>query len=134
VADSRESRIAIFGTSLVVGVASGMFGVGGGVVLVPLLVLLHHFDQHRAQGTSLVALVPPSGLFGFLAYYAAGQVDFRVGLLIIPGVFFGGILGGRMAIRLSGVRMRRVFAAILFVLGMFEFIWPFIHASAHAPR
>ncbi len=133
-ADSRENLIAILGTSLVVGVASGMFGVGGGILLVPLLVLLHHFGQHRAQGTSLVALVPPSGLFAFLAYYSAHEVDFRTGLLIIPGVFFGGILGGRLAVQLSGARMRRVFASILFVAGAFEFVWPFLHASAHAGR
>jgi uncharacterized protein len=132
--ESRSSLIAILGSSLIVGVASGMFGVGGGVLLVPLLVLVHYYQQHRAQGTSLVALVPPSGLLAFLAYYAAHQVDFKTGLLIIPGVFLGGIVGGRLAVRLSAGRMRRVFASILFVLGTFEFLWPFLHASTHAAR
>ena len=125
-ADLSKNPIAIFGTSLVVGVASGMFGIGGGVLLVPLLVLIHHFEQHRAQGTSLLALVPPTGLFAFLTYYAAREVDIRTGLLLIPGIFFGGIIGGRVAVKLSARRMRRVFASILFLLGTWEFIAPML--------
>ena len=68
----------------------------------PLLVLLHFFGQHRAQGTSLIALVPPTGLLAFLAYYRAGAVDIRTGLLIIPGVFIGAILGSKIARGLAG--------------------------------
>jgi uncharacterized membrane protein YfcA len=132
VPDSRASLFAILPTACVVGVASGLFGVGGGVLLVPLLVLFHHFQQHRAQGTSLVALVPPTGLLAFLAYYAAHQVDFRTGFLIVPGVFIGGILGGRLAVRLSAPRMRQIFASILFVLGAWEFLAPFLRSAAHA--
>jgi uncharacterized membrane protein YfcA len=104
----------------VVGVMSGLFGVGGGVLLVPLLVLLFGFEQHRAQGTSLVALVPPSGLLAFLVYHRAHAVDIQVGLLIIPGVFLGGLLGGKLAARLSPQRMRIVFAALLFLIGTWQ--------------
>src|ERR1700689_4730019 len=93
--------VAIFATACVVGICSGLFGVGGGVLLVPLLVLLLGFKQHTAQGTSLISLVPPTGLLAFLAYYHAHQVDVRVGLLIIPGVFLGGIFGGKLAGKLS---------------------------------
>jgi hypothetical protein len=118
--------MAVFATACVVGVASGLFGIGGGVLLVPLLVLLHHFGQHRAQGTSLVALVPPTGLLAFITYYRAHQVDVRTGLLIIPGVFIGGILGGRLAVGLSAVHLRRVVACILFALGAYEFLGPLL--------
>jgi len=113
---------AIFGMACVVGVTSGLFGVGGGVLLVPLLVLLFGFEQHRAQGTSLVALVPPTGLLAFLVYYRAHAVDINVGLLIIPGIFLGGIFGGKLATRLSPHRMRIVFAALLFLLGAWQVI------------
>jgi uncharacterized membrane protein YfcA len=94
--------------------------VGGGTLLVPLLVLLLGFDQHRAQGTSLIALVPPTGLLAFLAYYRAHQVDIQVGLLIIPGIFFGGVLGGGIATKLSAKEMRITFAALLFTLGAWQ--------------
>ncbi len=116
-AESRARMLGILLTASVVGVFSGLFGVGGGVLLVPLLVLLHHFEQHRAQGTSLIALVPPTGLLAFLAYYRAGAVDVPTGLLIIPGVFLGAILGSRIAVRIPAARMRRIFAVVLFVLG-----------------
>jgi uncharacterized protein len=126
VPDSSANPMAVFATACVVGVASGLFGIGGGVLLVPLLVLLHHFGQHRAQGTSLVALVPPTGLLAFITYYRAHQVDVRTGLLIIPGVFIGGILGGRLAVGLSAVHLRRVVACILFALGAYEFLGPLL--------
>jgi uncharacterized protein len=130
--ESRARLIGIFFTACVVGVASGLFGIGGGVLMVPLLVLLHHFGQHRAQGTSLIAMVPPTGLLAFLAYYRAGAVDIRTGLLIIPGIVIGGIVGSKIAVRLPAARMRRVFAIILFVLGAFEFFTPVVRWAAHS--
>ncbi len=118
--DSRARLWGIFGAACVAGVVSGLMGVGGGVLLVPLLVLLFAFEQHRAQGTSLVALVPPTGLFAFLAYARAHYVDWNIGLLVLPGVFLGGMFGGRLAGEFSGRRLRRVFAAFLFVLGAWQ--------------
>lgn len=113
-------QAGIFLVAGICGVAAGMFGVGGGVLLVPLLVLLFQFDQHRAQGTSLVALVPPSGLLGFMEYNHAGYISWKVGLLLMPGIFLGGIAGSRLAQTLQPRRMREVFAALLFVLGAWE--------------
>jgi uncharacterized protein len=105
-----------------VGVCSGLFGVGGGVLLVPLLVLLFAYDQHTAQGTSLIALVPPVGLLAFMNYSRAHEVSWTVGLLIMPGVFIGGLLGSRLAQKLSPRRMRRVFALFLAVLGVWQIV------------
>ncbi|HVO58093.1 MAG TPA: sulfite exporter TauE/SafE family protein [Dongiaceae bacterium] len=102
------------------GVASGLFGIGGGTIMVPLMGLLLGFSQHRAQGTSLVALIPPTGILAVLAYGKAGYVDWRVGLLLIPGVFLGGIAGGNLAKRIPAAMMRRIFAALLFALGAWQ--------------
>lgn len=109
--------LGIFCTAGFCGVAAGMVGIGGGVLLVPLLSLLFGFGQHRAQGTSLVALIPPTGILAFLAYWKAGYVDLYSGLLLIPGVFVGGILGGLLARQLNARRMAEVFAALMFLLG-----------------
>jgi len=120
---TAQSHLRSFGIFLVAafcGVAAGMVGIGGGVLLVPSLGLLFGFSQHRAQGTSLVALVPPTGLLAFLAYAQAGEVSWKTGLLLIPGVFVGGILGGKLARRLNAARMRQVFAALMFVLGVWQ--------------
>jgi uncharacterized membrane protein YfcA len=110
----------IFAVACVCGVAAGMFGVGGGVLLVPLLGLLFAFSQHRAQGTSLVALIPPTGVLALLAYSKEGFVSWKTGLLLIPGVFLGGIAGGKLARRIEPRRMRQVFAGILVLLGAWQ--------------
>jgi uncharacterized protein len=111
---------SIFVAAGICGVASGLFGIGGGVLLVPFLALFFAFGQHRAQGTSLVALIPPTGLLAFLAYARADFVSWQVGLLLIPGVFVGGVLGGWLAKKLQPHRMRQVFAGLMFILGVWQ--------------
>jgi uncharacterized membrane protein YfcA len=120
VPEAMGRSVGIFVVACVCGVASGMFGVGGGVLLVPLLGLLFAFDQHRAQGTSLVALIPPTGALALLAYSRQGFVSWKAGLLLIPGLFLGGIAGGKVAKRIKPRLMRRIFAGILFVLGAMQ--------------
>jgi len=120
VGKSIERDAGIFLVACICGIASGMFGIGGGVLLVPLLALLYGFSQHKAQGTSLVALIPPTGILAFIAYAREGFVSWKAGLLLIPGVFLGGILGGRVAEKLQPQRMRQVFAGILFALGAWQ--------------
>jgi uncharacterized membrane protein YfcA len=112
--------VGIFFTAVFCGIAAGLVGIGGGVLLVPLLALLFGFSQHKAQGTSLVALIPPTGLLAFLVYWKAGYVNWHTGVLLIPGVFLGGILGGILARQLNPRRMRQVFAALMFLLGAWQ--------------
>lgn len=118
--ESPGRAAGIFLTAGFCGVAAGMVGIGGGVLLVPLLGLLFGFSQHRAQGTSLIALIPPTGLLAFLTYAKAGYVSWPTGFLLIPGVFLGGILGAIMARRLNPKSMRKVFAALMFLLGVWQ--------------
>jgi uncharacterized membrane protein YfcA len=99
-----------------------MFGIGGGVILVPILGLLLGFSQHRAQGTSLVALIPPTGLLAVIAYAHAGYVSWQTGLLLIPGIFLGGIAGGSLAKRIPSGKMRRIFATLMFLLGISQIV------------
>jgi len=108
---------------IVVGVFSGFVGIGGGILIIPALVYIFHMDQHRAQGTTLVALVPPTGLLAFLNYSKAGMVSWKIGLLLIPGIFLGGIAGSKFAERLKPRRMRQVFAVGLFILGLWQVIF-----------
>ena len=102
------------------GIGSGMFGIGGGIVLVPIFGLLLGFDQHKAQGTSLVALIPPTGLLAVIAYAKAGYVSWLTGALLIPGLFLGGILGAKISKGIEPRRMRQVFAVLLFLLGAWQ--------------
>ncbi|MGB7845863.1 MAG: sulfite exporter TauE/SafE family protein [Candidatus Acidiferrum sp.] len=118
--DSHLRTLGILGVATFCGVIAGIVGVGGGALLVPLLGLFFGFSQHRAQGTSLVALIPPTGLLAFLAYARAGNVSWQTGLLLMPSVFLGGILGGQAARRLNPRRMGQVFAALVFFLGVWQ--------------
>jgi len=128
VVPENQTRLAqVFVLACGIGVLSGLFGVGGGVLLVPLLVLGLGFEQHIAQGTSLVALVPPTGLLAFLNYARAGEVDWKVGLLIMPGIFLGGLAGGRIALRLPSGEMRRVFAFLLLPIAASQVIAALLH-------
>ncbi len=119
-AEGTRRDVGVFAVALVCGIASGMFGIGGGVILIPVLVLLFAFSQHRAQGTSLIALIPPTGMLALLAYAKAGLVSWKTGLLLIPGLFLGGFAGGKAATWIKPRRMRQAFAAMLFVLGAWQ--------------
>jgi uncharacterized protein len=103
---------------LVVGVFSGIVGIGGGILIIPALVYLFHMSQHKAQGTSLTALLAPIGALAFWEYYKAGNVDLKAGLLIALGFFVGGYFGGLWAQHLPEVVMRRVFGTLLAIIGI----------------
>ena len=118
---------AVFGGACIVGVFGGLLGIGGGALLVPLLGLVFHYEQHRAQGTSLVALVLPTGLLAFVNYWRAGAVDWKIGLLLMPGVFLGGMLGSQLAHRIRSRHLRRVFAASLIALGAWQAVSSWVH-------
>jgi uncharacterized membrane protein YfcA len=101
---------------LIGGTLSGLTGLGGGFIMVPLLVYLFGMSQHSAQGTSLAVLLPPLGLLAFLQYYRNGYVDVRLALLLAVGFFFGGYVGGSLAQLIPGRLLRKGFAAILAML------------------
>lgn len=103
---------------LIAGVLSGLIGVGGGVIIVPALIFLFGFSQHRAQGTTLALLVPPIGILAAWTYYKQGYVDLRVAALICLGFFFGGLLGAKMATGLSNVVLERIFGIALFLIAL----------------
>ncbi|HYK82536.1 MAG TPA: sulfite exporter TauE/SafE family protein [Gemmatimonadales bacterium] len=101
---------------LVAGVVSGLFGVGGAVVIVPGLVLLAQLPQHTANGTSLAALLLPVGLLGALEYYRRGQVNVGYAAVIAVGLFLGALLGAKLAGAASDVTLRRAFGAFLLLV------------------
>jgi uncharacterized membrane protein YfcA len=102
---------------LVVGVVSGVVGIGGGILFVPALVWLAGMSQHKAQGTSLGALLLPVGAFAFWEYYRKGNADPRVALLLAAGFLVGGYLGATVAQQVPELWLRRIFALTLIVVG-----------------
>lgn len=103
---------------LVSGVAAGIFGIGGGVLVVPGLIYLLGFSQHRATGTSLAVLLPPVGLAAMLEYYRHGDVDLRAAFIVAALMFVGSWGGAIFAERLSGPYLRLTFGLFIVVLGI----------------
>ncbi|HYC23487.1 MAG TPA: TSUP family transporter [Candidatus Bathyarchaeia archaeon] len=103
---------------LIGGTLSGLTGLGGGFIMVPLLVYLFGMTQHAAQGTSLAVLLPPLGLLAFLEYYRNGHVNVSVAVLVALGFFFGGYLGGSLAQRIPGPLLRKGFAVVMALIAV----------------
>jgi uncharacterized membrane protein YfcA len=105
--------IGIFG-----GVAAGLFGIGGGVVIVPALIYWAGFSQHMATGTSLAVLLPPIGLAAAFVYYRHGYVDVRAAIILAVTMFLGAWLGANFANRLEGPQLRLIFGIFICGLGL----------------
>jgi uncharacterized membrane protein YfcA len=101
----------------VIGVVSGIVGIGGGILFIPALIWLFGMDQHKAQGTSLGALLAPVGIFAFLEYYRKGNADLKVALLLAAGFVVGGYFGAVLAQHIPEVWLRRIFALMLVLVG-----------------
>jgi uncharacterized protein len=95
------------------GLLVGLMGIGGGMVVVPALVYLLGMDQHVAQGTSLLMLLPPLGLGALWEYWRKREVDLRVGVICAAGFFVGGYLGGLIAVGLSSRALQATFGFFL---------------------
>jgi len=103
-------------TGIAAGLLSGMFGVGGGVIIVPALVFFFGMTQQTASATSLIALLLPVGLLGVYEYYRSGNISVEhigFGLVVALGLFAGAFFGAKIAIELSSEMLRRLFAVFL---------------------
>ncbi len=100
------------------GVLSGLFGIGGGVVIVPALLYVARVSQLTATGTSLGALLLPVGALGAWEYYRTGNLDVRAALMIAVGLFFGAFVGAKLAHLLTAVQLKRAFAVFLVLVAV----------------
>lgn len=105
--------LIFIGIGLIAGILSGVFGIGGGVVIVPALILLAGFIPIMATGTSLAALLLPVGALGAYEYYKKGHLNLTAALWISLGLFIGVWFGARLAQHLSPVQLKRSFAVFL---------------------
>lgn len=108
-----EVAMEFLAIGMIGGLLSGLFGIGGGVVVVPGLVLIARMKPETATGTSLAALLLPVGVFGAWHYYRHGFVAMRPALLIAAGLALGALLGANLGTRLPARELQRFFAVFL---------------------
>ena len=100
------------------GILSGMFGIGGGLVIVPVLIYFLHFNTKKAIGTSLGALLLPVTFPGVLMYYNAGQLDLVYALPVAIGLVAGAFFGARITISLSQLMVKRIYSVFLIIMAL----------------
>jgi uncharacterized membrane protein YfcA len=105
----------LLGIGLVAGILSGLIGIGGGIIMVPLLIMLG-FSQHQAQGTSLAALLPPVTFLAVLNYHKAGDINWKYAIIISLFFVIGGYFGSKIAININEKLLRKIFALVLLVV------------------
>lgn len=114
---TRSGLLSLALVGMLAGLFSGVLGVGGGIVMVPLMVALLHFGQHRAHATSLAAIVLIA-VSGALRFGMEGEVEWAVGLALGIGGVVGSTMGAHLMHRLSPTALRTVFGLILVVAGV----------------
>jgi len=101
------------------GISSGLFGIGGGIVIVPALIYWAGFSQHKATGTSLAVLLPPVGLAATLEYYRNGNVDIKAAMIIAATMFIGAWGGAFISNQIKGPHLRLLFGVFITSVGVY---------------
>jgi uncharacterized membrane protein YfcA len=110
--------LTLLGIGLAAGILSGLVGIGGGLVIVPLLVMLGGMSQISAQGTSIGALILPVGIFAALKYHRAGNLDIRSSAFIACAMALGAYLGATLALQLPQDTLKKIFGIVLVSAGL----------------
>ena len=100
------------------GFLGGMGGIGGGVLIVPALVLILGLNQHKAQGISLAMILFPVGILGVINYYKKGYVDFKYAGLLAVGFLIGSYVGSKFSLSLPQETVKKVFAVVMILLAL----------------
>jgi uncharacterized membrane protein YfcA len=100
---------------LLAGIFSGLLGVGGGLVMIPLMVVLLGYSQHEAQGTSLAVLAIPVTFLAAYNYYTEGFVNWKFALIIAVSFLIGGYFGSKLAISIDKELLKKIFGVILII-------------------
>jgi uncharacterized membrane protein YfcA len=116
--------LALIIIGIAAGVLSGMFGVGGGIIIVPALVFFLGMTQHQAQGTSLGLMLLPIGILAAWNYYKTGNLNIKYGLIIAGAFVLGGYFGSKISLSLDQVLVKRIFGFLMLAVALKLIIFP----------
>jgi len=111
-------NLELLALGLGAGVLAGMFGIGGGVVIVPALLYFFHIDEKTALGTCMAALIPPVGLLGAMEYYRAGFINIKFAAFIALGLLIGAYFGAKIMLGLPPEMIKRMYGAFLAIIAI----------------
>ena len=118
---SVSTFIILIIIGLLAGILSGLVGVGGGILMIPFLIIFLGLTQHQAQGTALFAMLPPIGILAAINYYKEGFVKWEYAIVIAFTFVIGGYLGSKLSLSLPPQMVRRIFGVIM-LLGAIKLI------------
>lgn len=106
---------------LTAGILSGLVGVGGGIIMVPLFVLFLGLTQHNAQGLSLAVMLPPVTFFAVYNYHTAGtggNIDWRIAVTVSILFIIGGFIGSKIALQIDQRMLRKIFGVFMLLVAV----------------
>jgi uncharacterized membrane protein YfcA len=112
---SISTFLVLIFIGLLAGLLSGLVGVGGGILMIPLLIIFLGLTQHEAQGTALFAMLPPIGILAAMNYYKEGFVKWEYAAVIALTFVVGGYFGSKISLSLSPETVRRVFGVVMLI-------------------
>jgi uncharacterized membrane protein YfcA len=105
-------------TGLIAGFASGMVGIGGGILIIPALIFFLGLTQHQAQGATLGLLLMPVGFLAAINYYKTGNLNIYYSLIMALTFVGGAWLGSKVSLSIDAVLMRKIFGGIIFLISL----------------
>jgi uncharacterized membrane protein YfcA len=102
---------------VVAGIFGGLFGIGGGTIMIPVMVYLFGLTQHQAQGTSLAVMIPPIGILAVMRYYYSGNVKIGMATFVCLGFLVGGLIGAHFVHKISDPNLKKIFGIYLVIMG-----------------
>ena len=120
---SLSTLVILVIIGLFTGMLAGMLGIGGGLIVIPALMLFMGFSQHAAQGTSLAMMLPPIGIVAAWNYYKAGHVDIKIALILAVAFIAGSLFGSKLAVGMSENLLKKIFSVFLILVALKMLLW-----------
>jgi len=106
---------------LLAGILSGLVGIGGGIIMVPLFIFFLGLNQHNAQGLSLAVMLPPVTFLAVYNYHTAGNggnIDWKVAILVSALFIIGGFLGSKLALQIDQRMLKKIFGVFMLIVAI----------------
>lgn len=105
---------------LLAGILSGLIGIGGGIIMVPMFILFLGLNQYNAQGLSLAVMLPPVTFLAVYNYHTAGggSIDWRVALIVSLLFVIGGFIGSKIALQINQRTLKRIFGLVMLIVAI----------------